>query len=57
MTEKQEEITRTLFEKAKTISFGSVSVELKVHAGKCTGVIYTISENTREKKDGEGILD
>ena len=57
MTDKQEEVTKTLFENAKSISFGSVSVELKIHAGKCTGVIYTISKNTREKENGDNILD
>jgi len=48
MTEKQIEIAETLFRNAEKISFGSVSVEIKVHAGKYANVIYTLTENTRQ---------
>ena len=50
MTEKQKEIAETLFKNARGLSFGTVSVELKIHAGKCVGVIYTTSENIRQKE-------
>jgi hypothetical protein len=57
MTEKQKEIAETLFRNAKKLSFGAVSVELKIHAGKCAGIVYTVSENTRQKEDGDGVLE
>jgi hypothetical protein len=57
MTEKQKEIAETLFRNAASLSFGSVSVELKIHAGKCVGVIYTTSENTRQKESGDKALE
>jgi len=50
MTEKQKEIAETLFKNADNLSFGSVAVELKIHAGQCVGITYTISENTRQKE-------
>jgi hypothetical protein len=56
LTEKQKEIAETLFRNAKRIPFGSVAVELKLHAGKCVGIVYTESENTRQKEDGDDIL-
>ena len=52
MTERQKEIAETLFKSAEKLSFGSAAVELKIHAGKCVNVIYTISENTRVKEQG-----
>jgi hypothetical protein len=55
MTKKQEEIAETLFRKAASLSFGMTSVELKVHAGKCVGVIYTTSENIRQKENEGGV--
>jgi hypothetical protein len=57
MNERQLEIAKTLFRNAANLSFGTVSVELKIHAGKCVGVIYTISENIRQKENGDGVLD
>jgi hypothetical protein len=57
MTEKQKEIAETLFRNAGSLSFGMVSVELKIHAGKCVNVTYTTSENIRQKEDGDGVLE
>jgi hypothetical protein len=54
MNERQVEIAETLFKNAESLSFGMASVELKIHAGKCTGVIYTTSENTRQKENEDG---
>ena len=56
MIEKQKEVVETLFKNAEKLAYGAVSVELKIHAGKCTGVIYTISENIRQKENGENVL-
>ena len=55
MTDKQREIAETMFKKAEKIPFGTVSLELKIHAGKCVGVIHTVSENIRQKESGEGV--
>jgi len=55
LTEKQKEIAETLFRNAEKISFGTAGVELKIHAGKCVNIIYTISENTRQKENGYNI--
>jgi len=52
MTEKQIEIAEALFKTAEKLSYGAVSVELKIHAGKCVSVIYTTSENIRKKENG-----
>ena len=52
MTDKQKEIAETLFANASKIPFGAVAVELKIHAGKCVGVIHTTSENIRHKENG-----
>jgi len=52
LTPKQMEIVTTLFSNAERLSFGTASVELKIHAGKCTGVVYTTSENFRQKEGG-----
>jgi hypothetical protein len=57
MTEKQKEVMETLFRNAEKLSFGSASVELKIHAGKCVNIIYTTSENTREKENGKCVLE
>ena len=51
MTCQQIEIAETLFRNTQGISFGSVSVEIKIHAGKCVGVIYTTSKNTRQRDE------
>jgi len=56
LTEKQKEIAETLFKNAEKLSFGSVAVELKIHAGKCTGIVYTTFQNIREKETGGDIL-
>ena len=56
MTDKQKQIAETFFNYAASLSFGTVSVELKIHAGKCVGITYTLSENTRQKENGEGVL-
>ena len=50
MIERQHEITETLFKNAEKIPFGTASVELKIHAGKCVGITYTTSENIRQKE-------
>lgn len=54
MTDNQKEIAEKLFNNAGTIPFGSVAVELKIHAGKCVSVIHTVSENIRLKENEEG---
>jgi hypothetical protein len=53
MTDKQKEIAGNLFKNAAGLSFGTASVELRIHAGKCTGIIYTTSENTRQRENGD----
>jgi hypothetical protein len=57
MTEKQKEVAEVLFKNAERLSFGSVAVELKIHAGKCVNIVHTISENTRQKESGDKVLD
>ena len=57
MTEKQKEIAETFFKNAEKLSFGSVAVELKIHAGKCVNIIYTVSENTRQREDGDKLFE
>jgi len=52
MTEKQKEIAETLFKNSAGLSFGTATVELKIHAGKCVGITYTTSENIRQKENG-----
>jgi hypothetical protein len=56
MTKRQQEIVEALFKNASGLSFGTASVELKIHAGKCVGVTYTTSENIRQKEDGYRVL-
>jgi hypothetical protein len=53
---RQLEIMNTLFRNAQSLSFGAVSVELKIHAGRCVGIVYTTSENIRHKETGEDLL-
>jgi len=50
MTDKQKEIAETLFKNAEKLSFGSASVEIRIHAGKYVNIVYTTSENTRQKE-------
>jgi hypothetical protein len=57
MNKKQLEIAETFFRYASSIPFGTASVELKIHAGKCVGITYTTSENTRQKENEDGVLD
>jgi hypothetical protein len=57
MTEKQKEIAETFFKNVASLSFGTAAVELKIHAGKCVGVIYTTSENIRQKENRDGVLE
>jgi hypothetical protein len=52
MTEQQKKIAETLFKNADSLSFGTASVALKIHAGKCVDVIFTTSENIRQKERG-----
>ena len=57
ITEKQIQIAETLFKNATRVSFGTVSVELKIHAGKCVNVIHTTFESTRQIEDGNVALE
>jgi len=41
-------IVGQLAKNAKAITFGSVSVTLKIHGGRLTGVVHTVEQNTRE---------
>jgi hypothetical protein len=50
---KQKEIVETLFSNAGRVLFGLVSVELKIHEGRCVAVTYSTTENTRQKEIGE----
>jgi hypothetical protein len=56
MNDRQLEIAGTLFRNAEGLSFGTATVELKIHAGKCTDVTYTTSENIRRKENGDDVL-
>jgi hypothetical protein len=47
---KQREIIETLFTNASKVLFGMVSVELKIHEGRCVAITYSITENTRQKE-------
>ena len=49
MSDKQIEITETLFKNAKAIVFGTASVELKIHEGRCVAVTYSTTENTMQR--------
>jgi hypothetical protein len=50
---KQKEIVETLFSNASRVLFGMVSVELKIHEGRCVAVTYSVTENIRQKETGE----
>jgi hypothetical protein len=50
---RQKEIVETLFSNAGRVLFGMVSVELKIHEGRCVAVTYSTTENTRQKETGE----
>jgi hypothetical protein len=52
---RQKEITETLFSNAQRILFGLVSVELKIHEGRIVAVTYSTTENTRQKEQGCGM--
>ena len=56
MTEKEKDIMEIFFANTKKIHYGTVSVELKIHAGKCTGVIHTVSENIKQIEKGDDLL-
>jgi hypothetical protein len=49
---KQKEIIETLFTNASKVLFGAVSVELKIHEGRCVAITYSTMENTRQKETG-----
>jgi hypothetical protein len=49
---RQKEIIETLFSNAGRVLFGTVSVELKIHEGRCVAVTYSTTENTRQKEMG-----
>jgi hypothetical protein len=46
----RKEITETLFSNASKVLFGVVSVELKIHEGRCVAVTYSTTENTKQKE-------
>jgi hypothetical protein len=50
---RQREIIETLFSNAGRVLFGAVSVELKIHEGRCVAVTYSTTENTRQREAGE----
>jgi hypothetical protein len=50
MNIKQLEVTETLFRNANGITFGTASVELKIHEGRLVAVTYSTTENTRQKE-------
>jgi hypothetical protein len=49
---KQKEIIETLFTNASKILFGIVSVEIKIHEGRCVTITYSTTENIRQKETG-----
>jgi hypothetical protein len=49
---KQKEIIETLFTNAGKVLFGVVSVEMKIHEGRCVAITYSTTENTRQKETG-----
>ena len=55
MNEKQKEIAENFFSNAEKLSYGCASVELKIHGGRCVGVIYTTSVNIRQKESIEDV--
>jgi hypothetical protein len=50
---RQKEIMETLFSNAGRVRFGVVSLELKIHEGRCVAVTYSTTESTRKKETGE----
>jgi hypothetical protein len=54
MNDKQKKIAETLFKNANEVFFGTVSVELKIHEGRCVAITYSTTENTRQKEIGIG---
>jgi hypothetical protein len=50
---RQKEIVETLFTNAGRVLFGTASVELKMHEGRCVAITYSTTENTRQKETGE----
>jgi hypothetical protein len=50
MKDKQKEIIESLFSNAGRVLFGSASVELKIHEGRCVAVTYSTTENIRQKE-------
>jgi hypothetical protein len=46
--QKAETIAGRLLENAGKVRFGSVSVNLKIHDGRVTGIEYQTAESTRE---------
>ena len=57
MTKKQEQIAETFFKEAENVSYGSVTLELKIHAGSCIGVTHIVTERIRHYENGEGAID
>jgi hypothetical protein len=55
MNNRQKEIIEALFSNASRVLFGTASVELKIHEGRCVAVTYSTTENTRQK-ESEGRL-
>ena len=51
--DQQAEIINKLFQEAERLAYGTASVELKIHAGRCVGVTYSTSENIRQKETFE----
>jgi hypothetical protein len=49
---KQKEIIETLFTNAGKVLFGMVSVEIKIHEGRCVAITYSTTENTRHRETG-----
>jgi hypothetical protein len=52
---RQKEITETLFSNAGRVHFGTASVELKIHEGRCVAITYSTTENTRQREAGEQV--
>jgi hypothetical protein len=50
MNNRKKEIIEALFSNASRVLFGTVSVELKIHEGRCVAVTYSTTENTRQKE-------
>jgi hypothetical protein len=46
------ETIQTLSANLQSIRYGSVSVVLKVHNGRVVDVTHTVTESTRERREG-----